>query len=295
MFWQSMFDEMLDRNGARSGIAVSFRIIRTDIKTSRGAFPGRLNSIMESKAVFCLANQKGGVGKTTTAIHLAACLAKKNRVLLIDLDAQSNASSIFLENDCPVELSVHAVFREKKTAAELAQKTRNPNLDLLPAVMNLAEVETLLAGAVDGFFRLNDALKSSSHDYIVIDCPPNLGMLTVNAFVCSTHLIVPLQTSKFSLDGLRGILETTNTIQKRFNPKIRIQGALLTMFNGRTGIAQALGGPIAEFLHVFETKISQSVVVEEAHLMHKTLFEYNPRSKPAKQYEAFTAEVLNGL
>ena len=252
---------------------------------------------MEPRAIFCLANQKGGVGKTTTAIHLAAFLARKSRTLLIDLDAQSNASSIFLEGDATAERSVHAVFREKKNLSEIKAPTRFENLDILPAVMNLAEVETLLSSAVDGFFRLNDAVKESgdSYEFIVIDCPPNLGILTVNAFITCTRLIVPLQTSKFSLDGLRGILETTQTIQKRFNPRIQIQGALLTMHNPRTSISQALSEPISENIPLFKTRISQSVVVEEAHLMHRTVFEYQSRSKVAKEYESFCEEVMRGI
>ncbi|MBI3394729.1 MAG: ParA family protein [Spirochaetia bacterium] len=246
-------------------------------------------------SIFCIANQKGGVGKTTTAIHLAMGLARSGRrCLLIDLDAQGNASSIFVESPDP-ERSSYAIFKDKRLITDVACKTRESNLDVVPAVIHLAEVETLLAGAVDGFFRLQESFQGADYDFVVVDCPPNLGLLTVNAFVASTHLIVPLQTAKFSLDGIRTILDMTRTVQKRFNASLSVLGALLTMFDGRTAISQAVAEPIGEHLPVFKTKISRSVAVEEAHLLKKTIFEYQPRNKVAKEYVAFTEEVRLGV
>ena len=182
----------------------------------------------------------------------------------------------------------------------LLRHTRIANLDLLPASMHLAEVETLLAGAVDGFFRLNDALEalqaaSTRYDFIIIDCPPNLGMLTVNSFVAATHLLVPLQTAKFSLDGLTTILETAHTIQKRFNQDFKVLGALITMHNARTAISQAFVDPIQDYIHLFETRISRLVAVEEAHMMGQTIFEYQQKSKVADEYAALSREVLDGI
>lgn len=254
------------------------------------------------ESVICIANQKGGVGKTTTAINLSAGLVRRGkRVLIVDLDAQANTTSIFLEDKPTDTQSVYAAFKDKTPAAELVQPTRIDGLGILPALVQLADVETLLAGTVDGFFRLKDSLDSLNDasaprfDVIVVDCPPNLGLLTVNSFVAASHLVVPLQTSKFSLDGLKTILDTSHTIQKRFNPELQILGALITMHNPRTAISQAVAEPIAEYINVFATRISRTVAVEESHLMHQTIFEYQPRSKAAEEYAAFTEEVISGV
>ena len=255
-----------------------------------------------SRVVLCIANQKGGVGKTTTAIQAADGLARSgSRVLLIDLDAQGNAGSIFLDEDqekkgLAPEESVYALFTEKRKASEALRPTRNKNLDLLPSIFRLAELEAMLAGAVDGFFRLGEALDESlPYEYIVLDCPPNLGLLTVNAFTVATHIIIPLQAARFSLDGLRGMLDTQNVIRKRFNPNLRTAGALLTMFNPRTAISEAVTESIQKFIPLFGTRISRSVVVDEAHLLKKTIFEYQPKGKVAQEYRNFIEELRGGL
>lgn len=247
------------------------------------------------ESVLCIANQKGGVGKTTTAIHVAAGLAGNGKkTLLIDLDAQGNASSLFAESFDP-ETSAYSVFKDRRKIMDIALKTNRDQLYLLPAGIHLAEVETLLSGAVDGFFRLSEALEGHDFDWIVVDCPPNLGVLTVNAFVASTHLLIPLQTAKFSLDGLKSVLETKNTVNRRFNPALQTLGGLLTMYDPRTSVSKAVYDPISDFLHLLETKIRRSVVVEECHLMGKTLFEYQPRAKVAVEYGDLVREVAGAI
>ncbi|MCB1169313.1 MAG: ParA family protein [Leptospiraceae bacterium] len=249
-------------------------------------------------AIIAIANQKGGVGKTTTAAHLADGLARNGyRTLLVDLDAQGNCTSLF--SDPPSrEESVHELFRSSTPARDLARKTRNENLTLLPSVLELAEIETLLAGNVDGFFRLREGLQypeGQSPDFVIMDCPPNLGLLTLNALVAAQYCILPILASRFSLDGIRTMLDTMETVRHRFHQDLKVLGALMTMFNDRTAISGAVLEPVEELVPVFETRISRSVQVEEAHLMRQTLFEYAPSGKITGQYEALIQEVLNGI
>ncbi len=247
--------------------------------------------------VICVCNSKGGVGKTTTAVHLADVLAEDYRTLLIDVDVQANASSIFLEDAVPPERTVYGALREKRPMAQLIHGTRRSQLDVVPATVHLAELEALLSGALDGFFRLSESLRMQElpYEFVIIDCPPNLGMITVNAFVAATHIVVPLQTAKFSVDGLAALMNTIKTVQSRFNPKLKILGGLLTMYNPRTAITHAMTEPIQDYIRIFETKISRLVAVEEAFLMKQTVFEYEPTSRVAQEYLALKEEVLRGI
>ncbi|HMW61225.1 MAG TPA: ParA family protein, partial [Leptospiraceae bacterium] len=207
------------------------------------------------------------------------------------------ASSIFMEREVPAELTVYGALREKRPMGQLIHGTRNPGLDIVPATIQLAELESLLSGALDGFFRLSESLRMQDlpYEFVIIDCPPNLGMVTVNAFVAATHVLVPLQTAKFSLDGLAALTSTIKTVQSRFNQGLKILGGVLTMYNPRTAIAHAMIEPIQEYIRVFDSKISRLVAVEEAFLMKQTVFEYEPKSRVAKEYLALKKEVLRGI
>ncbi|EJO69534.1 MULTISPECIES: ParA family protein [Leptospira] len=254
------------------------------------------------KQILCIANQKGGVGKTTTAVHLAFGLAlKKERVILLDLDAQGNATSVFIEENSHSlhteegrEKSLYKIFRDGGDLREVLIPTRIQDLRIAPSHPSIAEVDVMLSGKINGFFQLRDSLESikDDFDYVIVDCPPSLSMITLNAFVASTGLLVPLQVSKFSLDGIEAILEAHKNTVKRFNPSLKVLGAVLTMFNPRTTLSQTLEPMIEPYLKLFSSRIPPSVSVEEAHMMKQTLFEYQPKGKAAKSYQSFVEEVL---
>lgn len=250
--------------------------------------------------VLSVANQKGGVAKTTTAIHVASGLARKSpevQVLLIDLDSQRNATSVLLKNaDFPVDETVYELFQQKPLSSKQIHSTHLPNLKCIPSSLQLVDVESLLANALDGFFRLNEGLEKvkSEFAYIIIDCPPSLSVVTINSMVAANYLLIPLQISKFSIDGIQGILDAVNIVKKRYNPHLEILGGLLTMFNQRTTLSKVIKPEVEKHMPLFTTTIPKSVVVEEAHLLKKDLFDYAPASKVALAYEAVVEEVSNG-
>ncbi|GIX43542.1 MAG: chromosome partitioning protein ParA [Leptospiraceae bacterium] len=248
-----------------------------------------------------IANQKGGVGKTTTAIQISYNLSLKNyRVLMVDLDPQANATSVFLDispHSLSLEETVYVILKDKKGPENIIKQTKWKNLYILPSTIALSEIEPILTGNVDGFFRLQDSLENikSQFDFIIIDNPPNLGMLTINGLLCSDYVMIPLQAAKFSLDGIRIILETIQTLNKKFRLDIKILGALMTMYDERTTISKAMIEEMKKYIPVFSNYISRSVVVEEAHLMKEPLSLYSPKSKVTLQYQKVLEEILNGI
>ena len=152
----------------------------------------------------------------------------------------------------------------------------------------------MLANKLDGFFRLNDGLSQVSQEFqfIIMDCPPSLSLATINSLVTANHLIIPLQVSKFSLDGIQVMQDAVKSIQSRYNPRLEILGGLLTMFDARTTLAQAMLPELEKHLHIFSARIPKSVMIEEAHLMKSDIYDYAPNHKVSKSYMSFCNEVL---
>lgn len=247
--------------------------------------------------VLSITNQKGGVAKTTTALALAHAFARrdeKRRVLLIDLDSQRNATSILLGGqDIPPERSVYALFQAKKPESSILYNTSLANLFVIPSNLHLVEVESQLTGALDGFFRLNDAMQKLRHefDFILLDCPPSLSVITINAMVAADFLLIPLQISKFSIDGIQNIRDAVNTVNRRYNAHLKIAGGCLTLHDGRTTLSQAMLPEVEKILPILQTTVPRSVAVEEAHLLRQDIHDYAPQNKVAVAYAALAEEL----
>ena len=244
-----------------------------------------------------IANQKGGVGKTTTAINLAAAMAQKGkRVLLVDLDPQANSTISFLDIQ-EVDLSIYDLLTEHSLYFEdVLKQTKVENLELLPARINLAKLEGKLVGELDAPFRLKDRLDpiSRAYDVVVIDTPPTLGLITVNALVCATHLIVPIQSSYFALEGTDDLLETVERIKARPNPQLDVLGVLVTLHDKRTTLSKDIYDQICQVFgdKVFETTISRSVRLEESPAYRESIFTFAPNSSGAIEYANLCEEVI---
>ncbi len=248
--------------------------------------------------VLSVANQKGGVGKTTTSINLAAAIAlKKKRTLLIDLDPQSNASISFFNPDQIQTDTMYDIFAEHPVAmAKVIRPTKDPNLFVAPARLALARLEQQLSGQFDAPFKLKDALTPilKDYDYIVMDTPPALGILTVNALVASTHLLVPIQAAYFAIEGTDDLLETYGRIRSRPNPDLKVLGVVITLFDKRTNISRDTHEQIRSVFgeSLFKTRISKNVRLEESPAYKETIFTFAPKSTGAEEYRKLAQEVL---
>lgn len=247
--------------------------------------------------IISIANQKGGVGKTTTAINLSVYLATLGKkTLLIDLDSQGNSTTGFGINRSSVKKCVYNVLLDGVDVKNAVIKSNIDNLYILPSTINLAGAEVELVNIKEREFKLKEAIKNlnSKFEYIFIDCPPSLGLLTLNALTASDEVLIPLQCEYYALEGLTSLLNTISSVQRKYNPHLKIAGILLTMYDSHTSLSNQVASEIINYFkdQVFKTIIPRNVRLSEAPSYGKPIIFYDPTCKGAQAYKNLAIELL---
>lgn len=248
--------------------------------------------------ILSVANQKGGVAKTTTAVNLGACLSNfGEKVLVVDIDPQGNATSGLGIERLTLTNCIYDVLVNNVPVVNVIKSTEIENLDLVPATIQLAGAEIELVSSMSREKKLKKALKTivNSYDYILIDCPPSLGLLTLNALTASDGVLIPIQCEYYALEGLGQLMNTIQLVQKHLNKNLEIEGVLLTMFDARTNLSIQVVDEVKNYFKnkVYKTIIPRNVRLSEAPSHGKPIIYYDPRSKGAQVYEEFAKEVMN--
>lgn len=247
--------------------------------------------------VISLANQKGGVGKTTTSVNLGADLATMGKkVLLIDADAQGNATSGVGIQKSDIQKDIYDILVNEEPISEAIIPSKHEGLDIVPATIQLSGADIELTPQMARETRLLNALKSVSdqYDYVLVDCPPSLGLITVNAFTASDSILIPVQTEYYALEGLSQLLNTVQLVKKHFNPDLDVEGVLLTMYDSRTKLGQQVNDEVRKYFgdKVYDTIITRNVRLSEAPSYGLPIIDYDPSSKGSELYMQFAKEVL---
>lgn len=246
--------------------------------------------------VLAVANQKGGVGKTTTVVNVAACLAALGRrVLAVDCDPQGHCTAGLGVDKGRLAGSLYEVLAGERTVEQVRVATAW-GVDLVPATVDLAGAEVELVGVAGREGRLREALAGATegYDYVWIDCPPSLGLLTVNALVAADGVVVPIQCEYFALEGLGQFVRTVQLVRKNYNPRLHIEGVVLTMFDGRTNLSAQVAAEVRQYFgsRVYRTVIPRSVRLSEAPSHGRPINWYDPRSRAGESYMELAKEVL---